>query len=668
MKALINLIFTLALFAALFVGGNALYDALVTEEYVAYEGIMQTFALPEEAPATPLPNFKLAHPRLPHPEQWQIDLIGERNPGYWTAHRRQIQSGRGGLYSRTLMAFVEPGSQDLTRLFSDLMQHDFGYRGNQVKNLAVAYDWLYDQWTDAQRRQLRQHTMAGCRAAIDIIREQRLSPYNVYLYNSPFQNLVYCALAVYKDSPDAEPIMNFTSDLWLNRVLPVWRQVMGKNGGWHEGGEYVGIGIGNAVYQVPAAWRAATGQDFFASETGLRGFLDFLIYRARPDETHMRWGDGGNFDKKSPDQIALAIEYQHKAAYTMLGAPRKLQPTAYPWGPLTDGTLYDSAAIEALPRIKYFDGIGMLIARSDWSADALYVTFKAGDNYWSHTHLDQGSFTIFHRGALVIDSGAYAGYGSDHHFNYAYQTIAHNVVIVTDPEDTVPMPQKDADPRIIANDGGQRHIGSGWGIEPAPLDLNEWREKADIYHTAAITDLDITESGFSVTADLTPAYTNSESGQGTFSARTRRVEHYSRRFALDLDRESVHIRDDLKLTKPEFKVSWVLHSIQEPVMTPDGFVIKSNTYAGTNASGVTAIINDVASFRLQKIGGPGKEFWIDGVNYDNNGGVAAVLQKKRQIESGNWRVEISPRNHSDTVQFGVTLRVNSAHTVDAASF
>jgi hypothetical protein len=405
----------------------------------------------------------------------------------------------------------------------------------------------------------------------------------------------------------------------------------------------------------------------FASEPGLRGFLDFLIYRTRPDGTHFRWGDSGFFDKTSPDQIALAIEYQHKAAYTFLGAPKKLQPTAYPWGPLTDSTLHDPAAVDALPRVKYFDGIGMLVARSNWNADALYVTFKAGDNYWSHTHLDQGSFTIFHRGALVIDSGIYARYGSDHHFNYAYQTIAHNVTTVTDPRDTVPMPQKEADSRIIANDGGQRRIGSGWGIQPAPLDLNEWREKAHIYHTATITSLNITGSGFTVSADLTPAYTNSESGQGTFSARTRRVERYTRTFALDLDRNSISIDDSLKLTKPEFKVSWVLHSIEEPVMTRDGFVVGGFPGAGTAASGVTATVDDAEPFQIQKIGGPGKEFWLDGINYDNNGEVAALLQRKKNIEPGSWRVEVSPRATSDTVRFSVELTVSSTYNNGAGN-
>ena len=83
--------------------------------------------------------------------------------------------------------------------------------------------------------------------------------------------LVAANLALYSDDPRGELYMRFTYDLWKHRVLPVWRQIMGQHGGWHEGGEYLGIGIGQAVYQVPAMWRSATGEDLFRTEPGLRG-------------------------------------------------------------------------------------------------------------------------------------------------------------------------------------------------------------------------------------------------------------------------------------------------------------------------------------------------------------------------------------------------------------
>ena len=157
----------------------------------------------------------------------------------------------------------------------------------------------------------------GCNYEIKLIREQRLSPYNVILYNAPLQALMACAIATYRDDPRADPVMNFTADLWLKRVLPVWRQVMGQHGGWHEGGEYVGIGIGQAIYELPAMWRRATGEDFFAREPGIRGFLDFLVYRTRPDGTHFRWGDGAWFDRIVPDATPLALEFRDAAAYSL---------------------------------------------------------------------------------------------------------------------------------------------------------------------------------------------------------------------------------------------------------------------------------------------------------------------------------------------------------------
>src|SRR5574338_617215 len=106
------------------------------------------------------------------------------------------------------------------------------------------------------------------------------------------QALMACSIALYRDHPRGEAFMAFTYELWRNRVLPVWRQVFGRNGGWHEGGEYVGIGIGQAIYTLPAMWRAATGENLFRSEPGIRGFLDFLVYRIRADGTQYRWGDG----------------------------------------------------------------------------------------------------------------------------------------------------------------------------------------------------------------------------------------------------------------------------------------------------------------------------------------------------------------------------------------
>jgi len=473
------------------------------------------------------------------------------------------------------------------------------------------------------------------------------------------QALMACSLALYSDDPRGEPVMRFTYDMWKNRVLPAWRQVMGRNGGWHEGGEYVGVGIGQAVYELPAMWRSATGEDLFVSEPGIRGFLDFLVYRKRPDGTDFRWGDGSGFDKIAPDTIPLALEFRHTPAYSLRPPAHDGEPSGWPWGPRTNRSLDDPASFARLPLVRLFDGIGMIVVRSDWSPDATYVTFKAGDNYWSHVHLDQGAFTIYKGGELAIDSGLYGpSYGSDHHMNYTYQTIAHNVVTVTDPKDTVPAPGKDK-PRPIANDGGQRRIGSGWGVEAAPLDRGEWEAKRDIYHTATMGPL-LDQGGVVVAAaDLTPAYTNPESGDGTFSARTRRVERFWRIFGYDRVDDVVVVFDQVTATAASFRKRWLLHTIEAPSLFPNGFSVSVSPQdrpgrGGGRLEGKVLLPKDAL---INPIGGRGLEFFVDDRNYDENGTLRESIRKlgPNNVEPGAWRIEVSPPRDAREDMFLVVL-------------
>jgi VanZ family protein len=632
-----------------------------TEETRVDQSKLPQLPAPEQLPPARLPAFKFAHPRLPAPNAADLAQLAFENPGYLREVRKRANGGKGDFHAVALQEFVEPGSVDLDLLYRRLMELKFTWRGHeQVLPLALAYDWLYDRFSSSQLAALRGKLVEGCNYQITLIRKDRLSPYNVYLYNSPFQALMACSLALFGDDPRGEPVMRFTYDYWKNRVLPAWRQIMGRNGGWHEGGEYVGIGIGQTIHRVPAMWRSATGEDLFATEPGLRGFLDFLVYRTRPDGTHFRWGDGSFFDRIVPDLLPLALEYRHAAAYG-LRPPGKggAVPTGWPWGQFTDPALHDPEAVQRLPLTKYFDGIGMIVARSDWSPDATYVTFKAGDNYWSHVHLDQGAFTIYKGGELAIDSGLYGpAYGSDHHLNYTYQAIAHNTVTVTDPADTVPAPGKDK-PRPIANDGGQRRVGSGWGVEAAPLDRDEWETKRDIYHTGTMERV-FAQDGLTVAvADVTPAYTNSLSGKGTFSHRTRRVERFWRTFAYDGVDDVIVVFDQVIATRGSFRKRWLLHSIGEPRTSPTGFevsIARQNRpgRAGGHLRGVVLLPRDAS---INAVGGPGLEFLVDDRNYDESGKLSEIVSKlgANQSEPGAWRIEVSPPRDAREDQFLVVM-------------
>ena len=617
-----------------------------------------TLPPPEALPSVSLPSFRDAHPRLPHPSAAELAQLVARNPGYVAARRNSAAGGSGPVEAVAFSALTEPGSQNLSLLHSRLMAIRFTDRGDtQVKTLALAYDWLHPQWSYAERIALQDKLGEGCQYVIDFIRRERLSPYNAILYNSPLQALMACSIALYREHPRGDAYMAFAHDLWTQRVLPVWRQVFGQNGGWHEGGEYVSTGIGQAVYTLPAMWLAATGEDFFASEPGLRGFLDFLVHRTRPDGAQIRWGDTTNLQRQPPDTAPLALHYRHAAAYGLASPPAQANPTAWPWGPLSDATLIDPRANATLPLSRRFDGIGMVAARSDWSPDATYVTFKAGDNFWSHSHLDQGAFTIDKGGPLAIDSGIYGPrYGSDHHMNYAYQTIAHNAITVTDPADDAPVPSPEG-PRPIANDGGQRRIGSGWSVAPAPIDRNEWEQARELYHTGKIAHY-LEQDGLTVAvADLTPAYTNAHSGRGEPSHRSRRVERAWRVFAYDRADDVVVVYDDIRATAPAFRKRWLLHTIDAPQIGENGFVVTAPPRgAATGGGRLEAKVLLPQDGRLLPIGGRGFEFFVDGRNYDDEGKLVEAMRRPPPApEAGGWRVELMPSREAQDDQFLVVL-------------
>ena len=620
-----------------------------------------TLPAPETLRVPDLPGFRRTHPRLPHPSAVDVARLKAENPEYVRQLVLRAQGGKGDLSASLVAAVLAPETQNVRTIVERVLRLRPTWRGHeQTKPIAQTYDWLHDRVPADLMPRLRNKVIEACNFQINVIRKEALSPYNVYLYNSPLQALMACALSIHGDDPRSDPIMAFTHDFWMNRVLPVWRQVGGQHGGWHEGNEYVGIGIGQAIYQLPAMWRSATGEDLFRSEPAIRGFLDFLVFRNLPDDTSVRWGDGRFGRRDVFDADALAIEYRHAAAYTLsTRAGEKLLPTSWPWGPLTDGSLYDPEAVRALPLTHVADGLGLVITRSSWNADATHFSFKAGDNYWSHSHLDQGSFTLFKGAPLAIDSGCYCGYGGDHHLNYQYQTIAHNTITVTDPADIVQMPVRQGKPpRTIANDGGQRRVGSAWNLHAAPADLEDWQSKFSDFHTGRLVRL-VEQDGLLVAlTDITAAYTNDDSGVHSFHHRSRRVEKAWRIFVYDRVSDVVIVHDTVEATRADFVKRWLLHSAFQPRI--DGRKFTLERPATVPVSGVPRLQGEVIfprDARVVPIGGPGFEYFVDGINFDEGGTLAAnIARGPSELDPGAWRLEIMPLVPALEDRFLVVLR------------
>lgn len=127
------------------------------------------------------------------------------------------------------------------------------------------------------------------------------------------------------------------------------------------------------------------------------------------------------------------------------------------------------APFSDLPLVKYNGTpMGSNYARSSWTDKNAVMTYmKIGESYsGNHEHRDAGHFQIYHKGILLSDSGLYGLYGNEIDRHYNKQTIAHNSILVCNPNR--------ADTRKWVYSGGQR-IDDEYSEEI--MDCYDWQKK-----------------------------------------------------------------------------------------------------------------------------------------------------------------------------------------------
>jgi len=107
--------------------------------------------------------------------------------------------------------------------------------------------------------------------------------------------------------------------------------------------------------------------------------------------------------------------------------------------------------------------------------------------------------------------------------------------------------------------------------------------------------------------------------------------------------------DRVVSTKASFRKTWLLHSIQEPMIQGRTVTIVRNSknYTGKGQYAGKLVVESLIpeKVNITKVGGPGKEFWVESIgrNFATSKGGAA--------EPGNWRIEISPEQPAKSDAF-----------------
>jgi hypothetical protein len=262
------------------------------------------------------------------------------------------------------------------------------------------------------------------------------------------------------------------------------------------------------------------------------------------------------------------------------------------------------------------------------------------------SYYGDGYILANYKGPLAVHSGVYqgvtGGYGSAHHRGYYQRTIAHNSLLVRDPAEKFPV--RGGQPP--ANDGGQRIPGDGREVR-TPEDLLQ-----PTYRTVAVLG-----HGFGPDP-MRPAYTYLKGDiTAAYSAKVRQVQ---RSFIfLNLGEAATPavlvVFDRVVAADPAFVKTWLLHSIEEPVLDGSTLRVTLASHGWSGALRSTALLPAADNLRIDKVGGPGKEFWVDGRNYPNE-------TTPPDPEKATWRVEVSPRRPA-----AADLFLNVIEVMDGAS-
>ena len=491
-----------------------------------------------------------------------------------------------------------------------------------------AYDWIYNDLSPAEHNEIGKplynvmYDIAWHGSGVRKSRyRENISDYDTGCYGI---NVLpwYLAITFYGDGvDDAKCGEMFRSGYdFYQKMANYRREMAGKKGGGATG--CVGYSFGYypiADFSFIYTYRAATGIDLSKDLDYVLKYMDYLDWVRLPGNKEYGVGDASHwqyylphtdinyhiteianlYGKNDPSVLMLAgrllSQYSTKPAidrFPFMRLLHKVKPTA------GGGTAMSAAA-----KSMYFDTMGQVYMRSGLGDNDTYAVFICGGKQDNHKHYDNNHFTIYRNGYRAVDSGTRPEPGQ-HLFQYYCRTVAHNCVTIRMPGEVLPKYWGELaageTTQPVPNDGGQN--------DPLACILRYHKETADYVYLAS---------------DATRSYNSSKTS--------------------NVMREFVYIFPDLfvvldrvNATKEEYQKTWLYHTVDEPQI--DGLTFTETSQGGRTIC-KTLYPSDAV---MEKIGGPGKQFWSDGKNWPLPAELPGNCPPETWPLLGQWRVEVKP--------------------------
>jgi heparin/heparan-sulfate lyase len=533
--------------------------------------------------------------------------------------------------------------------------------------LAIAYDWLHDEIASEDRKRLREGLLAHYRRERGVLEQtdEFVSGHAHFTTAS----LLLGAIALCDGSGEFEKDLARILDHW-ERFLDVARYVAADGGhhlGWHYGRTYCA-----RLFWVSEAITTALGRDVFREEGAWLSQLGYhSAYGLRPDNTYLRVGDCHRwiYPSLDVDLVLYAIAAaRYRDPWLAAFARRTLEfcaearscsfPAQHAFTLLFFDPSLRPEDPERLPGVRAFQRSGNYVLRTGWGPDDTVVLLRAMPWYhFNHERRDFASFTLYHRGGLAIHGGTYqagdsaSDYGGPHLTNYAWRTVAHNTITVLDPSErfcrpTGPVSRRCSGENLWSNDGGQVIRSDSHPETPVPAyqprSVEEIRDPR-----FSQGDVPVFEDRPELTYIL---------ADGSRAYRPSKLKLFQRHLlflkkAAGWKAPVVVLLDRVTSTRPSFRKTWLLHTVEEPRLEGRLAVIENSTqvvftddhppkpgdyryqYGGLLYC-ETLLPRDA---RLSFVGGAGREFWADGANHPTR-----IREVDRITEPGIGRIEVSP--------------------------
>lgn len=536
----------------------------------------------------------------------------------------------------------------IVSMLDSLKRTSFGTRqdlsrasGVMLMTGAMVYDWCYDQMTDAEKQAYIKEfiRIAGTM-------ECHYPPKNtepIAGHSSEWmilRDMLSAGIAIYDEYPD---MYNYVVTMMFRDYIPA-RNFIYSGHNYHQGTGYVSVRFVNDLISLFILDKMGAGAVYDPAQQFV--LYDF-IYRRRPDGQVLPAGDVNPGNRKTPNSYAMpamfaASYYNDRYIANEYFRRPSVEPHLLMMELLWRDFDLEPKSPDDLPLTRYSGTpFGWMIARTGWDKDCVIAEMKVNENFvGNHQHLDAGSFQIYYKGPLAIDSGAYqgssGGYNSPHCKNYFKRTVAHNSLLIYDPQEKFACWNYGGGDKteFAANDGGQRMPGDRWDTCRSFESL-----LSDDYTVGKVQahsfgpDLDVPEYSY-LKGDITSAYSD-------------KVKDVRRSFVfLNLKDSTVPaslvIYDHVVSSDPGFRKFWLLHSIEEPSVDGTEFTVSRTMDGDSGMLKNTVLLPEKDNVSITAVGGPGKEFWVFGTNYPN----AATSRPDPANERGEWRVEVVPVNPS----------------------